>query len=250
MLIFTFYYMKTRTERTKFVLPVVILLLCCCSVQDRSGENYTRERRLMVQIQIESRGDFDPKIIEAILNVPRHLFVPAEYQSLAYEDHPLPIGEGQTISQPYIVALMTDILDLDSSTNVLEIGTGSGYQAAILSEICDTVYTIEINKTLGERAEKLLSELKFNNVMVKIGDGYKGWPQYAPFDAILVTCSPSHIPQALQDQLAEGGKMIIPVGGDYIQELVLLTKTEGKIDESDIISVTFVPMIDIEGKKY
>jgi len=226
------------------------ILLVQCTAQEKKGSDFERKRKLMVKIQIESRGVSNKEVLDAMLKVERHLFVPDEYKSLAYEDHPLPIGEEQTISQPYIVALMTEILELKRDNKVLEIGTGSGYQAAILGELCDSVFTIEINKLLGEKALELLSELEYKNIIGKIGDGYKGWEQYAPFDAILVTCSPSHIPESLKKQLAEGGKMIIPVGGTYIQELVLLMKKDGEISQTDIVEVTFVPMINFEGKEY
>ena len=229
---------------------LAFFLLVQCTAQEKQDADFARQRKLMVKIQIEARGIKDQKVINAMLKVERDKFVPDEYKSLAYEDHPLPIGEGQTISQPYIVALMTEVLDLKRTDKVLEIGTGSGYQAAILGEICDSVFTIEINKTLGERALALLDKLGYHNIIGKIADGYLGWEEYAPFDAIMVTCSPSHIPDPLKEQLAEGGKMIIPVGGTYIQELVLLTKEKGKISEKQIIPVRFVPMIDIEGREY
>jgi protein-L-isoaspartate(D-aspartate) O-methyltransferase len=145
---------------------------------------------------------------------------------------------------------MTEVLDLDSTSRVLEVGTGSGYQAAVLAEICDSVYTIEIFESLGKKAEKLLKELGYDNIAVKVGDGYLGWPEHAPFNGIIVTCSPTHIPGPLEEQLAEGGKMVIPVGPSYSQELVLLTKKNGKMKETDIIPVRFVPMINGKGKKY
>ena len=204
----------------------------------------------MVDIQIIRRGIKDKKVIDAMLKVERHMFVLPEYSKMAYADHPLPIGEGQTISQPYIVAIMTEVLKLGESSRVLEIGTGSGYQAAILAEICDSVYTIEVIKSLGERAKVILSALGYENVYVKIGDGYKGWPADHQFDGIIVTCSPTHIPQPLIDQLAEGGKMVIPVGEKYTQELVLLEKRKGKIHQKEIISVRFVPMINEKGEGY
>jgi protein-L-isoaspartate(D-aspartate) O-methyltransferase len=183
--------------------------------------------------------------------VERHKFVPRSHWREAYEDHPLPIGEGQTISQPYIVALMTEVLDPDSTMRVLEIGTGSGYQAAVLAEIVDSVYTIEIYEKLGNRADKLLKELGYTNISVRVGDGYKGWVEAAPFDAIIVTCAPTHVPQPLKDQLAEGGRMIIPVGkGVWGQDLVLLTKEKGKLRQESVIPVRFVPMIKEGGGKY
>ncbi len=221
-----------------------------CNSQESSKDQHATQREDMVRYQIKARGVKDKKVLDAMLKVERHLFVPPEYISQAYEDHPLPVGEGQTISQPYIVALMTEVLDPDSTKRVLEIGTGSGYQAAVLAEICDSVYTIEIFESLGTKAKNLLKVLDYDNVKVKIGDGYKGWEEHSPFDAIIVTCAPTHIPQPLKDQLTEGGKMIIPVGESYAQELVLLEKKNGRIVQKDIIAVRFVPMINGKGKKY
>lgn len=221
-----------------------------CSAQDTDSTGRDNKNELMIKTQIIARGITDTNVLNAMIKVERHKFVPVEHQNLAYNDTPLPIGEGQTISQPYVVALMTEKLDLDSSKRVLEIGTGSGYQAAILGEICNSVFSIEIIKVLGERAKDLLNDLGYSNVHIKIGDGYKGWEEYSPFDAIIVTCSPSHIPQPLKDQLAEGGKLIIPVGGMYNQELVLLVKKNNKIIKKEIIPVRFVPMIDKKGDKY
>ncbi len=209
-----------------------------------------RLRERMVRTQIENRGIKDPAVLKAMRKVERHRFVPDSYASRAYGDHPLPIGEGQTISQPYIVALMTEVLNLQKSDKVLEIGTGSGYQAAILGELCDSIYTIEIVEVLGKRAANLLDTLEYDNIEVKVGDGYKGWPEHAPFDAIIVTCSPTQVPQPLQDQLAEGGRMVIPVGRRDAQELVLLTKQEGKLQQNHIIPVRFVPMVDSTGATY
>jgi len=165
-------------------------------------------------------------------------------------DYPLPIDEEQTISQPYIVALMTEVLDLDSSSKVLEVGTGSGYQAAVLAEICNSVYTIEIIESLGKKAKALLTQLGYKNVHVKIGDGYKGWKAFSPFDGIIVTCAPTHIPEPLKEQLAEGGKMVIPVGGRQVQELVLLSKEKGRLLQRSILPVRFVPMLKGNGGTY
>lgn len=183
--------------------------------------------------------------------VERHLFVPQSQVTYAYQDRPLEIGYGQTISQPFIVAFMTQVVGLEKTSKVLEIGTGSGYQAAILAEICDSVFTIEIVPQLAERADSLLKILMYNNVKVKTGDGYKGWPESAEYDAIIVTCAPAHIPEALKQQLAEGGRMIIPVGETHaVQELVLLRKKNGKLIEKSILPVRFVPMINEEYKPY
>lgn len=204
----------------------------------------------MVERQIEARGVRDKNVLQAMLDVERHLFVPSSYRSSAYGDHPLPIGDGQTISQPYIVALMTESLGLDGSDKVLEIGTGSGYQAAVLGEICDSVFSIEIFESLFNRSSELLKELGYTNIYLKQGDGYLGWEEYAPFDAIIVTCAPTHIPPALEEQLAEGGRMIIPTGNEYYQELVLIRKSKGKLKREESIPVRFVPMIREDGKTY
>jgi len=195
----------------------------------------------MVSRQIEARGIGDSGVLNAMRTVERHLFVPDSIRWLAYEDYPLPIGEDQTISQPYIVALMTALLQLEKNDKVLEIGTGSGYQAAVLAELVDSVFTVEILPELGTRADSLLSELGYDNVAVLIGDGFEGWEDHAPYDGIIVTCAPSEIPQPLIDQLAEDGKLVIPVGTNW-QELILVTKHEGKIDRQSVIPVRFVPM--------
>jgi protein-L-isoaspartate(D-aspartate) O-methyltransferase len=243
--------MKNKCSSDFFKISLVILLFFVFASPVIPQKNYFSDLRLrMVKTQIESRGVTDKKVIDAFLKVERHRFVLPEYLSMAYHDSPLPIDEGQTISQPYVVAFMTEALRLKPSDKVLEIGTGSGYQAAILAEICQSVYTVEIFETLGGKAKQLFAELGYNNIKCKIGDGYKGWPQYAPYDAIIVTCSPTHIPQPLKDQLAEGGKMIIPVGKSPVQSLVLLEKKNGKIRERKVLPVRFVPMIDSEGDKY
>ncbi len=195
----------------------------------------------MVERQIESRGIKDPLVLRAMRKVPRHEFVPETYVDEAYNDHPLPIGHGQTISQPYIVAFMTEALALKGGEKVLEIGTGSGYQAAILAEIAAHVYTIEIVEPLCRRAADLLTRLGYENVDVRCGDGYAGWPEQAPFDAVMVTAAPAEIPPRLVEQLAEGGRMVLPLG-KYSQMLVLLTKKEGKIEKKNLLPVRFVPM--------
>lgn len=213
-------------------------------------DRYQKVRQRMVREQIIARGIKDQQVIQAMLNVKRHLFVPKNYERMAYEDRPLSIGEGQTISQPYIVALMTETLDLKKNMKVLEIGTGSGYQAAILAEIVDEVYTIEIIESLGLKAKNLLKSLGYNNIDCKIGDGYKGWKEHAPFDAIIVTCAPANVPKPLEQQLKEGGKMIIPLGGSITQELVLLEKVNGKLEKRVVAPVKFVPMVRTDGKHY
>jgi protein-L-isoaspartate(D-aspartate) O-methyltransferase len=205
-----------------------------------SGD-YELLRRDMVSQQIAARGIEDTLVLNAMLEVERHRFVPKTYEPLAYADRPLPIGRDQTISQPYIVALMTSLLELGSGDMVLEIGTGSGYQAAILAEIGAKVYTIEILEPLSETAKRKLDELGYTNVEVKCGDGYKGWPEYAPFDGIIVTCAPPEIPAPLLEQLKIGGRMVIPVGESY-QELLLIIRTEDGFERTQIIPVRFVPM--------
>ena len=207
----------------------------------KSLAEFSKLREEMVKMQIEARGIIDKRVLEVMRKVKRHQFVPQEYQRYAYEDMPLPIGKGQTISQPYIVALMTELLALTDKEKILEIGTGSGYQAAILAELAAYVYTIEILPTLAKQADALLKRLGYKNVLVKCGDGYLGWEEYAPFDAIIVTCAPKEIPQNLVKQLADGGSMVIPVGGAD-QELILVEKKNNEIKVRSVIPVRFVPM--------
>jgi protein-L-isoaspartate(D-aspartate) O-methyltransferase len=218
--------------------------------QIREPVDYSKERAAMVSDQLRSRGIKDERVLAAMLRVERHLFVPPVYRNKAYEDYPLPVGEGQTISQPYIVAFMTEALDLKKEDKVLEIGTGSGYQAAILAEICDSVFTIEIYQSLALSASKILDSLGYTNVFVRTGDGYRGWPEHAPYNAIIVTCAPADIPEMLEEQLTESGRMIIPVGSDYIQNLYLLEKKSGKLQKKSILPVRFVPMINENGVRY
>jgi len=232
-----------------FVVFISLSLLSFTTMNDYT-DKYEKVRQRMVREQIVARGIKDQKVIQAMLNVKRHLFVPSNYERMAYEDRPLSIGEGQTISQPYIVALMTETLELTENMKVLEIGTGSGYQAAILAEIVQDVYTIEIIESLGLKAKNLLQSINYNNIQFKIGDGYKGWEEHAPFDAIIVTCAPTDIPQALEEQLKEGGKMIIPLGGSITQELVLFEKNKGKLIRKVVAPVRFVPMVRHDGKHY
>ena len=207
-----------------------------------SAEDFAVARQHMVETQIKGRGVTDSRVTEVMSSVPRHEFLPENYRTHAYEDHPLPIGYGQTISQPYIVAFMTEQLRPQLTDRVLEIGTGSGYQAAVLSKLVAEVYTIEIVKPLAQRAEMDLRRLNYSNVKVKAGDGYKGWPEHAPFDAIIVTAAPDHVPQPLIDQLKEGGRMIIPVGGREMQQLYLLEKHAGKLMQRAVLPVNFVPL--------
>ena len=206
-----------------------------------SKDDYERERRQMVERQIRARDVKDKAVLEAMRRVPRHRFVPSQIAHRAYEDNPLPIGQGQTISQPYIVAYMTEAAEVSKNDKVLEIGTGSGYQAAVLGELAREVYTIEIIPELAERAQKTLAEMGYTNVHVRAGNGYLGWPEHAPFDAIVVTAAPDEIPQALVEQLAVGGKMVVPVGaGD--QDMMIITKTKDGVIQKKTIPVRFVPM--------
>lgn len=196
----------------------------------------------MVETQLKARGIKDSRVLKAMGQVQRHRFVPPPLQNQAYGDHPLPIGEDQTISQPYIVALMTELLALKGPEKVLEIGTGSGYQAAVLAELTQEVYTIEIIPSLALRAKDLLPRLGYTNVTVKSGDGYLGWPEKAPFDAIIVTAAPDHIPQPLIDQLKEGGRLVLPIGTYPYQVLKKGLKKSGRLLLTDNIPVLFVPM--------
>jgi protein-L-isoaspartate(D-aspartate) O-methyltransferase len=205
------------------------------------ADRLAEDRARMVRTQIAARGVDDQRVLEAMERVPRHLFVPGGVAHASYDDSPLPIGHGQTISQPYIVALMSELLELDGSEKVLEIGTGSGYQAAILGELADEVYTIEIVEPLAEESRDRLATLGYQNVHVRAGDGYRGWPEHAPFDAIILTAAPPEIPQPLIDQLADGGILAAPVG-DVYQELLVLEKTARGLERREVIPVRFVPM--------
>jgi protein-L-isoaspartate(D-aspartate) O-methyltransferase len=234
---------------------IFLLFLAHCTEGRRASDSspkgdYKTMRERMVETQIKARGVKDPRVLAAMLKVERHLFVPRDLHPTAYSDQPLPIGEGQTISQPYIVALMTELLDLKGDDKVLEVGTGSGYQAAILAELAKEVYSIEIIEKLAISAEKLLFDLGYKSIKVKAGDGYLGWPEVAPFDAIIVTCAPDHIPKPLMDQLKEGGRMVIPVG-EFTQELKKIVKRGGKLETTNVIPVIFVPMTGdgAKGKK-
>jgi protein-L-isoaspartate(D-aspartate) O-methyltransferase len=220
-----------------FALAVVASGLPRCTASDPSTD-----RQRMIDRQLIARGISDPRVLDAMRTVPRHEFMPVDVRSEAYEDNPVPIGWGQTISQPYIVAFMTEKLAPKPGDRVLEIGTGSGYQAAILARLVKEVYSIEIVEPLGLRAADDLKRLGFENVRVKIGDGYAGWPEFAPFDSIIVTCAPDRVPPALAEQLREGGRMIIPVGDRRSQELYLREKRGGKIEQRAVLPVRFVPM--------
>ncbi len=217
-------------------------LISLSSLANMNTVTYDQLRQQMVDQQITARGVKDASVINAMLKVERHLFVPVDQMKYAYEDHPLPIGYDQTISQPYIVAYMSEALMLTAQQKVLEIGTGSGYQAAILAEMVNEVYSIEIVEPLAIQANALLQSLGYDHVKVKHGDGYQGWSDYAPYDAIIVTAAPPELPKALIEQLTIGGRMIIPVGTNH-QELLLIVRTEDGYQKQKLLPVRFVPMI-------
>ena len=236
--------------RKSLVFILIVILFFCLTISaqeyNESQESiFAQRRQSMVINQLQSRDIIDPEVLQAMLTVPRHQFVDEHINESAYNDYPLAIGEGQTISQPYIVALMTQLLELKGGEKVLEIGTGSGYQAAVLAEIAKEVYTVEIYESLSKKSEKLLTDLGYQNIKFKVGDGYRGWEEHAPYDAIIVTCAPDHIPPPLLQQIkGDGGRIVIPVGGIWmVQTLMKIEKTEGKIKSKGIIGVRFVPMI-------
>ena len=223
-------------------LFVILIFNLVCSEQTN---NFEIQRKKMVEDQIQKRGVRDPSVLSAMARVEREKFVPEQFRDMAYSDGPLPIGYKQTISQPYIVAYMTEKLQVDSNHKVLEIGTGSGYQAAILGELSDKVFTIEIIPELGKSSIDILQKLNYNNIFVRIGDGYKGWPEEAPFDRIIVTAAPGKIPEKLVEQLANGGQMIIPVGESVFSQYLWIIKKDnkGNIGKEKILPVRFVPMV-------
>ena len=250
--------MRKYPARFQLLLTVAVLVLALFATSIYAEEDYTRARMQMVNEIREmvretssyiGKKSLNERVIQAMAKVPRHEFVPDDMRSYAYENRPLPIGEEQTISQPYIVALMTDLADVDEDAVVLEVGTGSGYQAAVLAELAGHVYTIEIIESLGERARAILAKLNYRNVTVRIGDGYHGWAEHAPFDAILVTAAPEQVPQPLIDQLKPGGRLVVPVGRPFGgQSLKLLVKKEsGEIETKDILPVGFVPLTGDHG---
>jgi protein-L-isoaspartate(D-aspartate) O-methyltransferase len=225
-------------------IPLATAALLACSsgaAAPESGEAYAQERERMVREQVEARGVSDPLTLAAMRKVPRHELVPEDMRASAYADQPLPIGHEQTISQPYIVAFMTEALGLKGGERVLEVGTGSGYQAAVLAHIAAEVYTVEIVQPLAERARADLARLGYRNVHVRAGDGYRGWPEAAPFDAIVVTAAAPRIPEPLVEQLKEGGRLVIPVG-ELLQQLRVLERREGRLREVERLPVRFVPM--------
>jgi protein-L-isoaspartate(D-aspartate) O-methyltransferase len=232
------------TPRAHISCILLICLMASGSLMafDPQKDPYSAERRRMVEEQIMARDVSQVGVLDAMQTVPRHFFVPEPIRDSAYRDRPLPIGSHQTISQPYIVALMTSLLELDGDERVLEIGTGSGYQAAILSRLAKRVYTIEIRPELAKSARATLTKLGYDNIEYKVGDGYEGWEEAAPFDGIIVTAAPPEIPAVLVEQLAEGGRMVVPVGRG-IQNLVVLTKTAEGLERETVAPVRFVPMI-------
>ncbi len=213
----------------------------------REPDIYHRARERMVQTQIAARGIKDPRVLEAMRKIPRHLFVEEALKDQAYGDYPLPIGEGQTISQPYIVALMTEALELKGPEKVLEVGTGSGYQAAILAELARQVFSIERYPSLAYRAKRLLEQLGYRNVIIKVGDGTKGWPEMAPFDAIIVTAAGPKIPEPLLEQLKDGGRLVMPVGDEWSQSLIKVTKWGDKLIQENLGAVRFVKLVGEHG---
>ncbi len=228
-------------DRVSGVLRAVLAVFLGVIMVSCSPQGWADLRERMVLQQIETRGVKDPAVLAAMRTVPRHQFVPEDYREAAYNDSPLPIGESQTISQPYIVALMSELLEVRAGDKVLEIGTGSGYQAAVLAEMGVEVFTVEIRRGLCERAEGILGELGYENAHVRCGDGYGGWPEEAPFAGIIVTAAPERIPEPLVDQLAPGARMVIPLG-DFYQQLMVIKKTDDGVEERSVIPVRFVPM--------
>jgi len=229
----------------RFAMIAAAILSAAPRPVPAADDPYARPRAEMVRDQIEGEEILDTRVLSAMRSVPRHLFVPPEYRSKAYRPHPLPIGEGQTISQPYIVGFMTQMLRLRPTDRVLEVGTGSGYQAAIAARIAAEVYTVEIHESLAARSRKTLSDLGFRNVTVRHGDGYYGWEEKAPFDAIIVTCAGGHIPPPLLRQLKNGGRMILPVGSPFLtQNLVFLEKdARGTVTQRNVLPVLFVRLL-------
>ena len=233
---------RTCSGGSRLFLLASLLLAACSDAKPPAAGDLTVQRHAMVDQQIAARGVSDPATLEAMRTVPRHEFLPLRLRDEAYMDYPLPIGHGQTISQPYIVAFMTEAISPQPGEKILEIGAGSGYQAAILAQMGADVYTVEIVEPLAEMARQTLERLGYKNAHVLHGDGYRGWPEHAPFDAIIVTCAPDKIPPDLVAQLKDGGRMIIPVGGGMNQELILLRKQDGKVEKQSVLPVRFVPM--------
>jgi protein-L-isoaspartate(D-aspartate) O-methyltransferase len=231
-------------------LQALMLLLAgaVSTIHGQEGSKPTTEdptapaRKRMVQRHLVERGIKDPRVLEAFRTVPRHRFLPPDAQRLAYEDESIPIGEGQTITPPYDVAFMTEALQPKPTDKVFEVGTGSGYQASILSRLVKEVYSVEIHRPLGERAAKVIESLDYKNIHTRVGDGYAGWPEAAPFDAVIVTCAPEAIPSPLVEQLKEGGRMVIPIGNRFVQKIYVLQKRNGKMVGDPVKGTLFVPM--------
>jgi len=238
--------------KSRYSFITLLLLLCLTGVTAAEEPDYAALRNKMVKEQIEGRGITDKRVLNAFMEVKRHLFVKPEFRKDAYNDSPLDIGEGQTISEPYIVAVMTLAVTPTPGKKVLEIGTGSGYHAAVLAELVKNVYTIEVIEKLGKDAQKRLDAMGYKNIKYRIGNGYEGWEQYAPYDGIIVTCSEDHIPLPLIEQLAVGGKLIIPVSySSKVQELILIEKDgNGELKKKYLIPVQFVPLIRGKDEQY
>ncbi len=234
--------MNIKSKTAAYLSLSLLIIILSGILISFAADQYQQQREQMVRTQLQNRGITDQKTLEAMRTTERHKFIPGNQKRHAYEDRPLPIGYGQTISQPYIVAFMTQIIEPKSHYRVLEIGTGSGYQAAVLAEIVDEVYTIEIIEELGNHAIEVLDKLNYNNAHVKIADGYYGWEEHAPFDAIVVTAAAEHIPPPLVKQLKDGGKMIIPVGSPFrVQQLMLVEKKNDQLTTKNLMPVRFVP---------
>ena len=232
-------------RRSRIFLALVSIL--ALAVPAKAGDGYESLRQTMVEQQVRKRGITQPEVLAAMGQVPRHLFVPESFKEKAYSDEVLVVGPGRTVYTPYMVALMTSLLDLKKGDRVLEIGTGSGYHAAVLSRIAREVYSVEIVETVASQASKRLSVLGYHNVEVRVGDGYKGLPDKKPFDAILISVAPKEVPKALLQQLRVGGKMVVPVGG-FFQDLMVVTKTADGLEKSKIIPVRLQPMVQNGGK--
>lgn len=237
--------MRPRPAPAAMFLLAAVASLATVAAQESpaTAEDPTaRPRDRMVRRHLEERGIKNPRVLEAFRTVPRHKFLPPGTDRQAYDDESIPIGEGQTITPPYDVAFMTEVLDPKPTDVVYEVGTGSGYQSAILSRLVKEVYSVEIHKPLGERAAKVHKEVGYSNIHTRVGDGYEGWPEAAPFDAIIVTCAPQRIPQPLVDQLKEGGRMVIPLGDRFTQSVWLVVKRDGKLEKKELKPTLFVPM--------
>ena len=230
-------------NRISLWLGLILIVATGCHRTPTSSSEFAAERQKMVEQQLKPRGIHDERVLAAMAKVPREEFVPENLRDKGYSDGALPIGHDQTISQPFIVAFMTEQLRLQPNDRVLEIGTGSGYQTAVLAELVKEVYTIEIIEPLAKNASARLARLDYNNAHVKVGDGFQGWPEVAPFDAIIVTCAPDKVPQPLTEQLKDGGRMLVPVGSGIDQQLYLLEKKNGQLAQTAILPVRFVPMI-------